>query len=107
MPIHLPRDDGGAPLQIVVGSTNRTNLTAGAASSNAALPTGTSRFVVVRATDYIWLNFGTGAVTASAAVTSILCAPGEGVYPVPTTATHAAVLRVGAADVAVQLESLK
>jgi hypothetical protein len=107
MPIHLPRDDGGAPLQVPVGSGNRTNLTAGVASSNAALPTGTSRFVIVRASDYIWLNFGTSGVTASAANTSILCPPGEGVYPVAATATHAAALRVGSNDVPVQVESLK
>jgi hypothetical protein len=107
MPIHLPRDDGGAALQVPVGSTNRTNLTAGSASSSATVPTGTSRFVIVRATDFFWLAFGAGSATAAANNTSILVSPGEGVYPVPSGTTHFAGLRVGATDVAVQLESFK
>jgi hypothetical protein len=102
----LPRDNDSAPMQVAVGSTNRANLTAGVATSNAALPTGTSGLVIVRATDYVWVNFGTSGVTASAASSSILVAPGEGVYPVPSTATHFAGLRVGGTDVVVQLESL-
>lgn len=106
IPTELPRDLNSAPIQALVGSGNRTNLTAGVASSNAALPTGTNGLVIVRCTDYIWLNFGTSGVTASAAATSILCPPGEGVYPVAATATHFAGLRVGSADVAVQVESL-
>jgi hypothetical protein len=106
IPTELPRDLNSAPIQALVGSGNRTNLTAGVASSNAALPSGASRLVLVRCTDYIWLNFGTSGVTASAAATSILCPPGEGVYGIASTATHFAGLRVGSADVAVQVESL-
>ena len=110
MPIHvkgqLYTDANSNPIQALVGSGSRTNLTAGLASSNAALPTGSDGLVIVRCTDYIWLNFGTSGVTASAANTSILCPPGEGVYPVASANTHAAVQRVGAADVIVQVESL-
>src|ERR1043165_3506487 len=95
----LPRDNDSAPMQVAVGSTNRANLTAGVATSNAAVPTGTSGLVIVRCTDYFWMRFGTdNTVTASAAATSILVAPGEGVYAVPTGTTHFAGLRVGSTD---------
>lgn len=107
LPGKMPRDNDSAPMQVAVGSTNRANLTAGVASSNTTIPTGTAGLVIVRCTDYFWLNFGTSAaVTASAATTSILVAPGEGVYPVPSGTTHFAGLRVGSTDVVVQLESL-
>lgn len=106
LPGKLPRDNDSAPIQAVVGSGTRVNLTAGVATSNAALPAGTYGLVIVRSTDYVWLNFGSGAVTATAAATSILVAPGEGVYPVPVTATNFAGLRVGGTDVVVQLEAL-
>lgn len=106
VPTQLPRDYDSNPIQVPVGSGNRTNLTAGVATSNAALPTGANTLVIVRCTDYIWLNFGTSGVTASAASSSTLCPPGEGMYPISSTATHFAGLRVGASDVAVQVESL-
>jgi hypothetical protein len=103
----LPRDLDSNPIPVAVGSGNRAALTAGVATSNTTVPTGTSGLVVVRSTDYFWLNFGSsGAVTAVAGATSILCPPGEGVYPVPAGTTHFAGLRVGGSDVIVQLESL-
>jgi len=102
----LPRDADCAPVQVLLGTTNRANLTAGAASTNTTLPTGTSGMVIVRCTDYFWLNFGTSGVTASAATTSILVSPGEGAYAVPSGSTHFAGLRVGSTDVVVQLESV-
>lgn len=104
----MPADANSAPIPVLVGSGYRTNLTAAVASSNAALPTGASagQLVLVRSTDYIWLNFGTSGVTASAATSSTLVPPGEGAYLVPAGATHAAVLRVGSADAAVQIESV-
>lgn len=103
----LYQDANSNPIQLLPGSGVRVNLTAAVASSNAVLPAGsTGSVILIRATDYIWLNFGTGAVTASAANTSILCPPGEGGYYVPSTATHVAVLRVGSADVVVQVESV-
>jgi hypothetical protein len=105
LPAKMPRDNDSAPMQVAAGSGNRANITAGAVTSNSTLPTGTYGLVIVRCTDYFWLNFGSGAVTASAAASSILVAPGEGVYPVPITATSFAGLRVGATDVA--LSSLK
>lgn len=107
VPGKLPRDNDSYPMQVAVGSGLRANLTAGAATSQTTVPTGTLGLVIVRCTDYFWLNFGTsGAVTATAAATSILVAPGEGVYPVPAGTTNFAGLRVGSADVAVQLEAL-
>jgi hypothetical protein len=102
----LPRDFDSNPIPVAVGSGSRAALTAGVATSNTTLPASTSGMVIVRCTDYFWLNFGTSGVTAVAGATSILCPPGEGLYPVPSTATHFAGLRVGASDVVVQLESL-
>lgn len=99
----LPIDRNGKAIPVPRTSQSRTNLTAGVASSNAALPTG-YQMVFVRCTDHIWINWGTGAVTASAASTSQLHPAGESVQVVPTGATHIAVLRVGASDVPVQVE---
>jgi hypothetical protein len=107
LPAKMPRDNDSSPMQLAVGSGARANLTAGAATSNTTVPSGTYGLVIVRCTDYFWLNFGTSAaVTASAASTSILVAPGEGVYPVPIGSTHFAGLRTGSTDVVVQLEAL-
>lgn len=103
----LPIDQNAHAIQVLVGSGTRVNLTAAGTTSNSALPAGSSGMVIVRAADYVWLNFGTSGVTASAAVTSILCAPGEGAYPIASTATHVAVLKVGSNDVPVQVEGLK
>jgi hypothetical protein len=102
----LPVDQNAHAIQVLVGSGTRVNLTATGTSSRSALPAGASEMVIVRASDYIWLNFGASNNTASNGVGSILCAPGEGAYPIGT-ATHVAVLQVGVADVAVQVEGLK
>ena len=99
----LPLDRNGQPIQVLRGSGTRVNLTAGAASSRDAIPTG-AQVVLVRATDHIWYNFGDGSVTASAAATSVLFPAGEASVVVPTGTTHIAVLRVGSSDVPVQLE---
>ena len=110
MAFNLPKAEGGEVLPVALGSATRVNLTAGAASSNAALPARSAAdgVVIVRAVGgAIWLNFGSDAVTASAASTSILFAEGEAVIAVPNSATHAAVLRVGSEDVVVQLEEMK
>ena len=108
LPAKMPRDNDSSPMQVALGSGSRSNLTAGAASTNTTVPAGTYGLVIVRCTDYFWLNFGTSAaVTASAASTSILVAPGEGVYDVPIGSTHFAGLRAGSSDVVVQLEALK
>lgn len=103
----LLQDANGAPIQLLPGSSVRANLTAGATTSSTTLPTNSAgAVVIVRSTDYVWLNFGTAGVTATAAATSILVAPGEGAYAVPSTATHFAGLRVGSTDVVVQLEAV-
>lgn len=103
----LPYDQNSNAIPVAVGSGNRAALTAGVATSQTTVPTGTSGLVLVRCTDYFWLNFGTSAaVTAVAGATSTLVPPGEGLVPVPAGSTNFAGLRVGAADVVVQLESL-
>lgn len=99
----LPIDRNGREIQVPRTSQNRVNLTAGSATSNAALPSG-YKIVYVRCTDHIWLNWGTAGVTASAASTSQLHPAGESVQVVPKGATYIAVLRVGASDVPVQVE---
>jgi hypothetical protein len=93
----------GSPIQHVEGTGTRVNLTAAAVSSNSAIPSGATA-VKVTALDNVWLNFGTGAVTASAATTSILHYSGVDMYSIPDGATHVAVLRVGSSDVPVQVE---
>lgn len=101
--ITLPIDRNGREVQVLKGSGTRVNLTAGVASSNTTIPSG-AQVVFVRCTDHIWLNWGTAGVTASAANTSLLHPAGESVQIIPAGTTHVAVLRVGAADVPVQLE---
>lgn len=97
---------GGGPVPIVIGSTTRVNATAGAAStSEAAVPTG-GRIMIVRAVDNIWIRFGaTGMGAAAADANSILFTAGEGYYMLQPTDAFFRVLRVGASDVLVQLES--
>lgn len=102
----LPKDRNSSAIQVLPDSGTRVNLTAGVATSNAALPSGADDMVIVRCTDYFWLNFGTSGVTASAAATSILCPPGEGAYVLPSGATHFAGLRYGASDVIVQVAAV-
>lgn len=103
--VTLPVDRNGREIQVPRGSGSRVNLTAGASSSNAALPTN-SQVVFVRCTADIWLNFGTSGVSATATASSILHPAGESVQVVPTGATHVAVLRFGATDVTVQVEKI-
>lgn len=99
----LPLDRNGQPIQILRPSGTRVNLTASSSSSSTTIPSG-AQVVLIRATDHIWYNFGTSGVTASAANTSVLFPAGEAAVVVPTGTTHVAVLRIGAADVPVQLE---
>lgn len=111
-PLRLSRkvayNDGDA-VPIVVGNGTRVNATAAVASTaEAALPTGaTGSVVIVRATDAIWIRFGTTGMGAAAAdANSILFLGGEAPILTPDSATHFRVLRVGSADVAVQLEAV-
>lgn len=107
LPFKFYKDVNSHNIPILTGSGSRANLTAGVATSQTTVPVGTNQLVIVRNTDYFWLNFGTsGAVTATAAATSILVPPGEGAYPVPVGTTNFAGLRVGGTDVQVQLEAL-
>lgn len=107
MSMKLPQDLNSTPLPGFEYTTTRAVATAGAASSNAAIPTGSAgKWVVVRVGAPIWLNFGTSGVTASAATTSMLWSGAELLFKVPSTATHFAVLRIGATDISVQLELL-
>lgn len=102
----------GSNVPIVYGTGTRVNNTAAATSAaEAALPAGAA-VIEVRATDAIWLRFGnTGMAAASAANTSILFVGGEKVMPVPLDGSgnpydYFRTLRVGSADVAVQIESI-
>ena len=98
----------GQTFQIMPLSGVRINATAAVASTTeAALPTGTERLVMVRATDAIAIRFGaTGMGAAAVDLNSILFPAGEAPVPVPSTATHFRVIRVGSVDVAVQLEAI-
>lgn len=101
------RFPNGEVAQFFQGSGTRVNATAGAATSNeAAVPAG-GKILLIRATDWIAIRFGaTGMDVASVASTSILFAPGEAPYVLKPGETHFRVIRVGSADVAVQLESV-
>lgn len=101
----------GDPVPVVHGSGSRVNATATAASTAAAaLPTA-ARVLLVRATADVWLRLGESGVGAAAAdANSMLFLAGEALISVPligdTSApvTHFRVMRVGSADVPVQLE---
>lgn len=98
---------GGAPIQILSGTTTRVNATATAASTaEAAIPAG-GNILLIRATDAVAIRFGaTGMAAAAVDATSILFCPGEAPYILNNGETHFRVIRVGAADVPVQLESV-
>jgi hypothetical protein len=99
---------GGIPAQFLAPTGNRVNATAGAVvTAEAAVPSG-GRVLMIRATDAVWIRFGaTGMGAAAADADSILFLGGEAPYLLKTNETHFRVLRVGAADVAVQLESVE
>ncbi len=100
-------DAQGNALPYLVGTGTRVNATASSSSTaEAAVPSGGS-VLIIRATAPIWIRFGaTGVGAASAAATSILFMTGEAPYTLGDGETHFRVLRVGADDVAVQLESV-
>lgn len=97
---------GGTPLQIVNGTGTRVVATAGAASTaEAAVPTG-GNVLLIRAVAPIWIRFGaTGMGAAAADANSILFVTGEAPYVLKSGEAYFRVLRVGASDVLVQLES--
>lgn len=99
----------GNAVQMLPLSGTRVNATATVGStSEAALPAGCAGgLVVVRAVEAIALRFGaTGMGAAAVDADSILFPAGEAPLPVPATATHFRCIRVGSADVAVQLETV-
>ncbi len=100
------------PLQIPFYTGSRTNHSGGAASSSAeAIPAG-AKIIEVRATQPVWLRFGTALVGAAAAdANSMYFAAGEKVFAVPfssgeTFSTHVRIIRAGASDAVVQIEEL-
>ncbi len=75
-------------------------------TTQAAIPTG-GNILMIRATDAVWIRFGaTGVGAAAADANSILFIGGEAPYVLKSGDAFFRVLRVGAADVAVQLESV-
>jgi hypothetical protein len=100
------------PLQIPVYTGSRTNHSGGAASSAAeAIPSG-ARIIEVRATQSVWLRFGTSGVGAAAAdANSMYFAAGVAVFVVPFSSgevfsTHVRMIRAGADDAVVQIEEI-
>lgn len=97
----------GTAAQWLVPTGTRINATAAStASAAAALPAGADTVAYVRATDFIWFNSGGDSVAAAANNTSVLVGPGENLVRLADGATHFSVLRVGSADVGVQVESI-
>lgn len=108
MAVAQVEDSNGNPIPTLRDVGVRVNATAGAsASAGAAIPAN-SEWVFVRCTDSIWLKFGTSSgVAADATSASALIIGGEVLQHIPSGTTHFSVLRVGSADVAVQLALAK
>lgn len=102
----------GSALPIYEGTGTRVNATATATATAAASIPGTgTKIVEIRATDAVWIKFGTGSVAADTTSASILWTPGSAPLVVPLDGssdpyTHFSCMRVGAADVPVQLEQI-
>lgn len=105
-PASLVQFPGGDAAQFFVPTGTRVNATAAAASTaEAAVPAG-GNILLIRATDAIAIRFGTTGMGAAAIdADSILFIGGEAPF-VLSGQTHFRVIRVGAADVPVQLESV-
>jgi hypothetical protein len=102
----LPLDINGVPIPGLEYTGVRTSLTAGAASSSAAIPTGSAgRWVVVRSQAPVFIRFGTSP-TATTDANSILISGNEIVFKVGAADTNVATIRPTTAtiDAAVQLE---
>jgi len=98
---------GGDVLQLCNGTGTRVVATAGASTTaQAAIPTG-GNVLMIRAVAAIWIRFGpTGVGAAAADANSILFVAGESPYLLKPGEAFFRVLRVGADDVVVQLESV-
>lgn len=99
----------GTTAQILPVTGARVNATAGAASTaEAALPTGATDLVIVRASGLMAIRFGTTGMGAAAIdANSVLFVAGEAPVQLPEGATHFRCIRGGSADAAVQLETVK
>lgn len=99
---------GGQAAQFLKGSGTRVNATAAAASTAAAAVPAGGNVLLIRATDAVAIRFGASGVGAAAVdADSILFCPGEAPYILNQGETHFRVIRVGTADVPVQLESVE
>lgn len=102
----------GEPLPIYEGTGTRVNATATATATAAAgLPGTGTKLVEIRATDAIWIKFGTGSVAADTTSASILWTPGSAPLVIPLDGsndpyTHFSCMRVGSSDVPVQIEQI-
>lgn len=101
------RFPNGEVAQFFQGSGTRVNATAAAASTaEAAVPAG-GKILLIRALDAVAIRFGAVGMGAAAVdANSILFCAGEAPYVLKPGETHFRVIRVGSADVAVQLESV-
>lgn len=100
----------GNSVQVLPLSGVRVNATATVASTaEAALPAGCAgNLVMVRATADIAIRFGVTSMGAAAVdANSILFPGGVEPLPVPAGSTHFRCIRIGAADVPVQLETVQ
>ncbi len=98
---------GGDAAQVFIPTGTRVNATAtNVSTAEAAVPAG-GGVIMIRATDAIWIRFGaTGMGAAAADANSTLFVAGESPYVLKVNEGFFRVLRVGGADVAVQLESV-
>lgn len=97
---------GGQPLPVLVGTDTRVNATADAAGTGAAAVPAGGNVIIIRAVAAIAIRFGSASVGAAAVdANSILFVAGEAPYVLRPGETHFRVIRVGSADVQVQLES--
>jgi hypothetical protein len=100
------------PLQIPVYTGVRTQHAGAAASSLAVeIPTG-AKIIEIRATEAVWIRFGTSGVGAAAAdENSMLFPAGVSVMATPFSSaeiasTHVRVIRAGSSDSVVQIEEI-
>lgn len=98
---------GGDSVQMLQGTGTRVNATAASSSTAEAVVPAGGEVLIIRATDVVAIRFGaTGVGAAAVDANSILFLGGEAPYVLKDGETHFRVIRVGSADVAVQLESV-
>lgn len=108
----LINDASNRPVQLFHQSGVRVTLTTTDASTTAgtALPTNlpsAGALVEIRATDVVYINFGSSSgVVAALDSTSLLFPAGEKVMELPSGSTHFAIIRATANNATVQIEKL-